>query len=87
MNKDKAISYEFKSVRGTLISISDASKITGLGKDWFYQRMNEGTLPFPWFPCGGKRLMDAADLDDWLSLIKIPAAKRPGDKKGSPMKA
>ena len=87
MKEKKPIPYEFKSVRGALISISEASTITGLGKDWFYQHMAAGTLPFPWFLNGGKRLMDAADIDEWVAMIKIPAAKRPGDKKGAPMKA
>jgi len=87
MKKEKAIPYEFKSVRGALISISEASKVTGLGKDWFYERMKNGTLPFPWFTNGSKRLMDAADVDEWLSTIKIPAAQKPGDRKGVSMRA
>jgi predicted DNA-binding transcriptional regulator AlpA len=75
--RKKAIPYEFKSIRGALITIEEASEITRKGKDWFYEHMTAGTLPFPWFLIDGARVMDAADVDDWLGVIKVPAGTRP----------
>jgi len=69
-------------VRGKLVSISEAVKKTGLGRDWFYEHMKEGTLPIPWYQLTpGKRLMDSADIDDWMKLCKVPAGSMPGDMK------
>jgi predicted DNA-binding transcriptional regulator AlpA len=61
-----------KTVKGKLISISEAAEKSGMSDKWLYARMRTGTLPFPWFmPSPGKRLIDSADLEDWLRSIKI----------------
>jgi len=74
-------------VRGKLISIEEASKKTGLGKDWFYNHMKNGTLPFPWFMLTvGKRFMDSFDVENWLKLCKVPAGSMPGDIQGGRMR-
>jgi len=67
-------------VRGKLISIAEASKMTSLGKNWFYDNMNNGTLPFPWYKLTtGKRFMDSWDVEGWLQLCKVPACSLPGE--------
>lgn len=83
MRKSKAKPNEEKSiVRGELISIGEAVEKTSLGKDWFYRHMEAGTLPFPWFQLSvGKRFMDTADIEDWLSQRKVPAGSLPGEIK------
>jgi len=66
--------------RGKPITVREAEKMYRIGKDWFYKHMNAGTLPFPWQPISeGRRLMDTADIDDWLNLTKVPAGSLPGD--------
>jgi predicted DNA-binding transcriptional regulator AlpA len=84
MRKSEAVpsGNEEAVVRGKLISISKAVEMTGLGKDFFYTCMKNGTLPFAWFMLTpGKRLIDSADIKDWIKLRKIPAGSMPGDKK------
>jgi predicted DNA-binding transcriptional regulator AlpA len=77
MRESKALPNKEKPVRGVLLSISQASERTHLSKAWIYQHMDNGTLPFPWFLLTvGKRAIDSADIDDWLWLKKIPAAKK-----------
>ena len=77
MRKSKAIPYHFKSIRGALISISQAADIIGVSKDYFYEHMKNGSLSIPWFQIGCKRMLDAADVDDMLACRKIPAATKP----------
>jgi len=68
-------------VRGVLITLEVAEQKTGMSKAWFYLRMRTGTLPFPWFmPSAGKRLVDSADVDDWLESIKVPTGGVPMKK-------
>ena len=77
-----APSGNVETVRGRLISIEEASKKTGLGKDWFYTHMKNGSLPFPWYMLTvGKRFMDSADIEAWLKQCKVPAGSMPGDIK------
>jgi predicted DNA-binding transcriptional regulator AlpA len=67
--------------------MKEASEIIFMGKTWMYDRMRDGTLPFPWFNlASGKRAFDTADLDDWLRLRKVPAGGSPYDIKGGSMK-
>jgi predicted DNA-binding transcriptional regulator AlpA len=76
MRGGRAIPQKEKPVRGKLITMAEASKKIRLSKKWIYNRMENGTLPFPWFmPSPGKRLMDSADIDDWLLIKKIPVGE------------
>jgi predicted DNA-binding transcriptional regulator AlpA len=89
MRKSDAVppDVKLKSVRGQLITINEASKITRLGKDWFYRHMKNGTLPFPWrMQSVCNRVIDSADLDDWLNVIKIPVGRKPENNKGGAMR-
>jgi predicted DNA-binding transcriptional regulator AlpA len=74
-------SGEITAVRGKLITIAEAAKITSLGKDWFYRHMESATLPFPWFRLSvGKRAIDSEDLNNRLELLKVPVGKLPGER-------
>lgn len=77
MRRSKAVPCKLRSVRSVLINISKAAEITNHGKDWFYDNMNAGTLPFRWFMLG-ERCMDSADIDDWIKQNEIPPGKRLG---------
>lgn len=82
MRKSDAVPQTLDSVRGKLLTVNEAARITRLGKDWFYNHMKNGTLPFPWYMLTvGKRLMDSADIEDWLRILKVPAASIPGNTK------
>ena len=83
MRESKAKPSEEKpSVRGELISIGEAVERYPLAKDWYYRHMEAGTLPFPWYQLTvGKRFMDTADIENWLSQCKVPAGKLPGEIK------
>jgi len=80
MRQSNAEPQILKSVRGQLLTVKEVVKITRLSKDWLYRHMKEGTLPFRWFLLDAyTRVMDSADIDDWLEKMKIPAATIPGD--------
>jgi predicted DNA-binding transcriptional regulator AlpA len=73
-NKIQTVSHEDKPVRGKLVGIKEASERIFMKKTWIYERMRNGTLPFPWFClASGKRAFDTADLDDYLRARKVPA--------------
>jgi len=86
MRKSSAVTQEEKPVRGKLLTVEEAAEKIGMSKEWIYKCMRKGSLPFPWFmPCPGKRLLDSADLDTWLFLIKVPAGTTPGNIQGGAM--
>ena len=72
------------TVRGKLIPLSKAEEMYPLGRNWFYRHMRAGTLPFPWYQLSvGKRLVDTADIEDWIELKRVPAGSMPGDIGGA----
>jgi predicted DNA-binding transcriptional regulator AlpA len=69
-------------VRGKLLTLNEAAEKIAMSSKWIYARMKEGNLPFPWYLLSsGKRAIDSADIDDWLSICKIPAGGGEGDEK------
>ena len=76
-------SEEIAAVRGVWLTIGEAVEKYPLSKDWYYQHMNAGTLPFPWYRLSvGKRVMDSADIENWLfGTCKVPAGSLPGEQK------
>ena len=79
MRGSQTVSLE-KPVRGKLLTMEEAEEKTGMSREWIYKCMRKGTLPFPWFLlCPGKRLIDSADIDDWLRMSKIPVGVKPGN--------
>jgi len=80
MKPSEAVPRKEKPVRGELLTLEEAVEKTHMSKVWFYQHMQNGTLPFPWFmPSPGKRLVDSADVEDWQRTIKIPTGTMPGN--------
>jgi excisionase family DNA binding protein len=80
MRQSNAVAQAEKPVRGKLLTMTEAAEKTGMSRKWIYAHMVKGTLPFPWFmPSPGKRLIDSADIEDWLRLIKVPIGKLPGE--------
>jgi predicted DNA-binding transcriptional regulator AlpA len=87
MRNSDAVPQNLKTIRGKLITVEEAVNVTRLGKDWFYRHMKNGTLPFPWFRLStAKRVIDSADLNDWLNVLKIPVGIKPGNKRGGVMR-
>ena len=62
-------------VRGKLLIVNEARKYVGLGKTTFYDCLKKGEIAY-FDPPRGKRLVDTADLDDWLRKYKIQAGKK-----------
>jgi len=82
MKESKALPSGNDTDIGNLISIKEASKKIGLGKDWFYNHMRKGTLPFRWYLVSeGKRVVNSGDIKKWLKLLEVPAGSMPGNKK------
>jgi hypothetical protein len=69
--------------RGEWVGMKEAAKIIFLSKAWIYKNMLSGTLHFRWFLLSsGKRVMDSADLYDWLSVKEVLAGKKPPEIQG-----
>jgi len=84
MRESKAVPSPRKLVRGELLNMEQAAKKAGVSDTWIYNRMKDGTLPFPWYMLGpGLRRMDSADIEDWLRSCKVPAGKMPWETEGS----
>jgi predicted DNA-binding transcriptional regulator AlpA len=72
MRPGKAVPQEEKPVRGELLTMAEAAGKIRMSTKWIYARMEDGTLPFPWFmPSSGKRLIDSADIEEWQRLTKV----------------
>ena len=68
--------------RGVWVSVPDAGKRYPMGKDWFYQHIKAGTLPFDHYELSpGVTVMDTADIEDYINRCKVPAGKLPGEIK------
>ena len=88
MRESKAQPHQEKAIRGELISINEAVKRYRIGRNWMYQHIKAGTLPFPYHKISQRKtFFDTADIEDWIKMRKIPAGTRPGDIKGGRMKA
>lgn len=64
--------FQEKPVRGELLTIDEAAKYIHIGKSTLYECIDDGIFTV-FRPPRGKRLIDSADLDDWLKMAKIPA--------------
>ncbi len=78
MMESKTIPQQEKSVRGKLLTISEAVEYIRMGKTTLYECVHNGSIPF-YRPLKGKILLDTADLDEWLRVSKIPAGTVPGN--------
>jgi excisionase family DNA binding protein len=77
VKESKAVQQE-KPVRGELITVKEAAEYIHTGMTTFYGCINRGKIPF-FRPPRGKILLDTADLDDYLRLIKVPTGTVPGN--------
>ena len=70
-----------------LISVSEAVKKYRLGRNWLYNGVKTGTLPFDHVKYSQRKIyFNIHDIESWIKLRKIPAGTRPGDIKGGRMK-
>jgi predicted DNA-binding transcriptional regulator AlpA len=71
-----------KAVRGKLLTVKEVSSFLRVSERWIQAHMVDGSFPLRWYPIGERdRLVDSADLDDWLLKIRVPAGTRPVPKK------
>jgi len=67
-----------KTVRGRLLKAREVAVFLRVSERWVEKHMNAGTFPVRWFPVGEhNRLVDSADLEEWLSKILIEAGTAP----------
>jgi len=67
-----------KSVRGKLLTTKEIARFLRVSERWVQCRMASGTFPVQWrFINERDRVVDSADLDDWLSKILISAGTAP----------
>ena len=67
-----------KTVRGRLLTVKEVASFLRVSIRWVEMHMNDGTFPVRWLPIGLRdRVVDSADLDEWLSKIWINAGMAP----------
>jgi predicted DNA-binding transcriptional regulator AlpA len=67
-----------KTVRGRLLKTFEVAGLLRVSERWVQHHMQNGTFPIQWFPVGMRdRVVDSADLDEWLSKMKISAGTAP----------
>ena len=67
-----------KSVRGRFMTVKEVAAFLRVSTRWVHSHMADGTFPVRWFLIGLRdRVVDAADLDEWLSKIFIRAGMAP----------
>ena len=70
-----------------LISVSEVVKKYRLGRNWLYNGIKTGTLPFGHVKYSPRKIFFfISGIEDWINMRKIPAGTRPGDIKGGRMK-
>ena len=66
-----------KLVRGEFISVKEAVKKYRVGKDSFYNLIDDGTFS-KFGHVKGKMHMDTAEIEEYIARNKVPAWKKPG---------
>jgi len=67
-----------KTVKGRLMTTKEVASFLRVSVRWVEKYMNNATFPIKWYPIGyRKRVVDSADLDEWLSKIFIRAGMEP----------
>jgi predicted DNA-binding transcriptional regulator AlpA len=66
------------AVRGRLLLAKEVALFLRVSERWVQSHMNDGTFPVRWFYINAKdRVVDSADLDDWLKKTVINAGTAP----------
>ena len=69
-----------KSVRGRLIDANEIAEFLHVSPRWVHKKMQDGTFPIRWRTIGERgRVVDTADLDDWLKKTVINAGTVPAE--------
>jgi len=67
-----------KAVRGRLLTAKEVATFLRASERWVHKHMHDGTFPFKWYLIGERdRVVDSADLDDWLKKTVIGAGMAP----------
>jgi len=70
------------SARGKLMSAKEIDDEYGIEQHWLYDRVEDGTLPFPYFRISPRKLrFYRMDVESWLNAIEHPAGTKPGKIK------
>ena len=69
-------------VRGKLASAKEIHDRYGIERHWIYDRIEDGTLPFPYFRISPRKYrFDSEAVEEWLCAIEHPAGTKPGKAK------
>ena len=70
--------FNLKSFRGYSMTIKDVAALLGFSERWCEKHMNNGTFPIRWYSIGERiRVIDSADLDEYLAKTVISAGTAP----------
>jgi predicted DNA-binding transcriptional regulator AlpA len=66
--------FGMKRFHGRAMKVSELARVIGVSSRWIEMHMNDGTLPFTWYPIGYRtNIVDSAEVDEWLTRIAVPA--------------
>ena len=67
-----------KSVRGRFMTVKEVASFLRVSVRWVHSHMADGTFPVRWFLIGLRdRVVDSADLDEYLSKVFMSAGTVP----------
>jgi len=67
-----------KTIRGKLLTTRETACFLSVSERWVQSHMSDGTFPIRWYPIGEReRMVDSADVDDWLKKIAVEAGTAP----------
>ncbi len=70
------------TIRGRAVLATEIARLLRVSERWVEIHMSDGTFPFRWYPINPKtRIADSADIDEWLSKIRVEAGEAPLPKK------
>ena len=49
------------------VTMTEAARLAGVGKSYFYQELRRGNIDLPLIHLGRKTLVRVADLETWLA--------------------
>ena len=78
MNELSPKELGIKAVRGKLLTAKEVGIFLRKSERWVHKHMKEGTFPIRWLLIGPRgRVVDSADLDDYLKKTFIEAGVLP----------
>jgi len=80
--EENKVPQDDKPLCGELISAKKVQEIYGIERSWLYDRIEDGTIPFPYSRLSPRKIrFKKSAIEKWLNTIEHPAGTKPGNIK------